>query len=101
MAAEKLAEHYAQIDLPDGSDTQPFAINNAGRIVEVTIRGFLLQVRSFGRHRDRVTGVDLAFAGQDPRGVSAASTIRPYPPVSAGARRRNSISPQFRLLAYR
>jgi hypothetical protein len=33
------------------------------------IPGFLPQVRSFGRHRDRVTGVDLAFAGQDPRGV--------------------------------
>jgi hypothetical protein len=33
------------------------------------IPGFLPQVRSFGRHRDRVTGVDLVFAGQDPRGV--------------------------------
>ena len=33
------------------------------------IPGFLPQVRSFGSHRDRVTGVDLVFAGQDPRGV--------------------------------
>ena len=33
------------------------------------IPGFLPQVRSFGRHRDRVTGVDLVFAGQDPRGA--------------------------------
>jgi poly(A) polymerase len=33
------------------------------------IPGTLPQIRSFGTHRDRVTGVDLAFAGQDPRGV--------------------------------
>jgi hypothetical protein len=30
---------------------------------------FLPQVRSFGAHRDRQTGIDLVFAGQDPRGV--------------------------------
>lgn len=30
---------------------------------------FLPQVRSFGTHRDQQTGIDLAFAGQDPRGV--------------------------------
>jgi hypothetical protein len=30
---------------------------------------FLPQVRSFGQHRDRVTGIDRVFAGQDPRGV--------------------------------
>jgi hypothetical protein len=30
---------------------------------------FLPQVRSFGAHRDRETGIDLVFAGQDPRGV--------------------------------
>jgi hypothetical protein len=29
----------------------------------------LSQVRSIGAHRDRVTGVDLVFAGQDPRGI--------------------------------
>lgn len=29
----------------------------------------LRQVRSFGAHRDRVTGVDYVFAGQDPQGV--------------------------------
>ncbi|MGA2792927.1 MAG: hypothetical protein ABSE69_05250 [Roseiarcus sp.] len=29
----------------------------------------LPQVRSVGAHRDRVTGVDYVFAGQDPRGV--------------------------------
>jgi hypothetical protein len=31
--------------------------------------GFLPQVRSLGGHRDRVTGIDLVFAGQDPRGI--------------------------------
>jgi hypothetical protein len=30
---------------------------------------FLPQVRSFGVHRDRQTGIDLVFAGQNPRGV--------------------------------
>lgn len=30
---------------------------------------FLPQIRSFGRHRDRATGVDRVFAGQDPRGI--------------------------------
>lgn len=30
---------------------------------------FLPQVRSVGQHRDRVTGVDRVFAGQDPRGI--------------------------------
>jgi hypothetical protein len=30
---------------------------------------FLPQVRSLGGHRDRVTGIDRVFAGQDPRGV--------------------------------
>jgi hypothetical protein len=30
---------------------------------------FLPQIRSFGQHRDRVTGVDLVFAGEDPRGI--------------------------------
>jgi hypothetical protein len=30
---------------------------------------FLPQIRSFGAHRDRQTGIDLVFAGQDPRGV--------------------------------
>ena len=31
--------------------------------------GFLPQVRSLGRHRDRVTGIDHIFAGQDPSGI--------------------------------
>lgn len=30
---------------------------------------FLPQIRAFGQHQDRVTGVDMVFAGQDPRGV--------------------------------
>jgi hypothetical protein len=30
---------------------------------------FLPQIRSFGSHRDRVTGVDLVFAGDTPRGI--------------------------------
>jgi hypothetical protein len=29
----------------------------------------LSQVRSFGSHRDRVTGIDYVFAGHDPRGI--------------------------------
>ncbi len=29
----------------------------------------LSQVRSFGAHRDRVTGIDTVFAGHDPRGI--------------------------------
>jgi hypothetical protein len=33
------------------------------------VPGFLPQVRSFGRHRDGVTGAERVFAGQDPRGV--------------------------------
>jgi hypothetical protein len=44
------------------------------------IPGFLPQVRSFGRHRDRTTGVDLAFAGQDPRGVFSGA----YDPTVSG-----------------
>src|SRR5215831_3404252 len=30
---------------------------------------FLPQIRSFAVHRDRQTGIDLVFAGQDPRGI--------------------------------
>src|SRR5580658_2499196 len=29
----------------------------------------LAQVRSFGSHRDRITGIDYAFAGHDPHGI--------------------------------
>jgi hypothetical protein len=31
--------------------------------------GFLPQIRSFGSHQDRVTGADLVFAGDTPRGI--------------------------------
>jgi len=34
---------------------------------------FLPQVRSFGAHRDRETGIDYVFAGQDPRGIFRGS----------------------------
>jgi hypothetical protein len=34
---------------------------------------FLPQIRSFATHRDRVTGVDLVFAGEMPRGIFAGS----------------------------
>src|SRR5260370_30235563 len=34
-----------------------------------TAPDFLPQVRSFGGHRDRQTGIDLVFSGQDPRGI--------------------------------
>jgi hypothetical protein len=30
---------------------------------------YLAQVRSFGSHRDRVTGIDYVFAGHDPHGI--------------------------------
>jgi hypothetical protein len=33
--------------------------------------GFLPQIRSFGTHRDGVTGVDQVFAGEMPRGIFA------------------------------
>jgi hypothetical protein len=33
--------------------------------------GRLPQIRSFGSHRDRITGIDYAFAGQDPNGIYA------------------------------
>jgi hypothetical protein len=41
---------------------------------------FLPQIRSFGQHRDRVTGADLVFAGQDPRGIFGGT----YDPAVAG-----------------
>jgi hypothetical protein len=41
---------------------------------------FLPQVRSFGAHRDRETGIDHAFAGQDPRGIFRGS----YDATAAG-----------------
>jgi hypothetical protein len=41
---------------------------------------FLPQIRSFGTHRDRVTGVDLVFAGEMPRGIFAGS----YDPTAPG-----------------
>jgi hypothetical protein len=34
-----------------------------------TAPDFLPQIRSFGAHRDRQTGIESVFAGQDPRGV--------------------------------
>ena len=34
---------------------------------------FIPQVRAFSMHRDRVTGTDLAFAGDDPHGVFAGA----------------------------
>jgi hypothetical protein len=36
-----------------------------------TAADFLPQIRSFGTHRDRVTGIDLVFAGQMPHGIFA------------------------------
>jgi hypothetical protein len=41
---------------------------------------FLPQIRSFGSHRDRVTGVDLVFAGEMPRGIFAGN----YHPAATG-----------------
>ncbi len=36
-----------------------------------TALDFLPQIRSFGMHRDQVTGIDLVFAGQMPHGIFA------------------------------
>ena len=41
---------------------------------------FLPQIRSFGSHRDRTTGVDLVFAGEMPRGIFAGH----YDPEAPG-----------------
>jgi len=51
---------------------------------------FLPQVRSFGMHRDRMTGVDHVFAGQDPRGIFRGG----YDPTLAGGIRW-SIAPEL------
>jgi poly(A) polymerase len=40
----------------------------------------LAQVRSFGRHRDRTTGVDTIFAGEDPNGIYSGA----YDPAVPG-----------------
>jgi hypothetical protein len=41
---------------------------------------FLPQIRSFATHRDRVTGVDMVFAGEMPRGIFAGA----YDPAAVG-----------------
>ncbi|MGO8800683.1 MAG: hypothetical protein ACLQJL_16560 [Roseiarcus sp.] len=56
------------------------------------IPGHLPQVRAFGQHRDRVTGIDHVFAGQDPRGVFSGSYG-----ASAPGRILWSTSPEFDL----
>lgn len=53
---------------------------------------FLPQIRAFGQHRDRVSGVDMVFAGQDPRGIFSGT----YDPAVAG-RIRWSASPELDL----
>src|SRR5947207_1182769 len=41
---------------------------------------FLPQIRSFGSHRDRTTGVDFIFAGEMPRGIFSGG----YDPAAPG-----------------
>jgi hypothetical protein len=53
-------------------------------------RDFLPQIRSFGTHRDTVTGTDLAFAGEMPRGIFAGS----FDPAAPG-RIRWSATPEL------
>jgi hypothetical protein len=48
---------------------------------------FLPQVGSVGRHRDRVTGIDRVFAGQDPRGVFSGT----YDPTIPGRIRWSAV----------
>ena len=50
--------------------------------------GFLPQVRSLDRHRDRVTGIDRVFAGQDPRGIFSGA----YDPAVPGRIRWSTAS---------
>jgi len=50
-------------------------------------RDFLPQIRGFGTHRDRVTGADLVFAGEMPRGIFAGS----YDPAVPGRIRWNPV----------
>jgi hypothetical protein len=50
-----------------------------------TAPDFLPQVRSFGAHRDRQTGIDLVFAGQDPRGIFSGRYDATVPVASGGA----------------
>jgi hypothetical protein len=51
---------------------------------------FLPQIRSFATHRDRVTGADLVFAGEMPRGIFAGN----YDPAAPG-RIRWSAAPEL------
>lgn len=44
-----------------------------------TAADFLPQIRSFGSHRDRVTGIDLVFAGQMPHGIFAGHYDKSVP----------------------
>lgn len=53
-------------------------------------RDSLPQIRSFATHRDRVTGVDLVFAGEMPRGIFAGN----YDPAAPG-RIRWSAAPEL------
>jgi hypothetical protein len=54
----------------------------------------LPQVRSFGSHRDRVTGIDTVFAGEDPNGIYAGA----YDPAVSG-RIRWSEAPELDISA--
>jgi hypothetical protein len=53
---------------------------------------FLPQVRSLAAHRDRATGIDRVFAGQEPRGIFSGT----YDPTVAG-RIRWTASPELDL----
>ena len=53
-------------------------------------RDILPQIRSFATHRDRITGVDLVFAGEMPRGIFAGD----YDPTAPG-RIRWSLAPEL------
>ena len=63
-----------------------FTRDSAGRWTGITLAedrpgpDFLPQIRSFGSHRDRVTGVDTVFAGEMPRGIFAGT----YDPTAPG-----------------
>lgn len=57
------------------------------------------QVRSFGVHRDGVTGVDLLFAGASPRGIFSGG----YDPTAPGRIRwspRPEVASQRRIMAF-
>ena len=80
---------YARNDATGQWDGATLAHDSQARGTE-----YLAQVRSFGSHRDRVTGISYAFAGHNPRGIFSGV----YDPAVPG-RIRWSQTPELDLSA--